>query len=102
MLNMIMVTSQLVDLEHTVAFHKPILAAIEARDAGLASRLMTAHLTDATELLSQSREQEFARALRAEMASSSPGLRTKKAAGSKAAAALVRKSASGVAVRRKR
>ena len=29
MLNMMMVTSQLVDLEHTVAFHKPILAAIE-------------------------------------------------------------------------
>ena len=77
MLNMIMVTSQMVDLEHTVAFHKPILAAIERRDAALASRLMTAHLTDAAELLSHSREREFARALRAEMANSTPGLRNK-------------------------
>src|SRR5882757_3467054 len=32
MLNMMMVTSQLVDMEHTVAFHKPILSAIEKRD----------------------------------------------------------------------
>ncbi len=64
MLNMMMVTSQLVDLEHTVAFHKPILAAIEGRDAELASRLMTAHLKDAADLLSLSREQEFARTLR--------------------------------------
>src|ERR1700723_3062413 len=31
MLDMINVTSQLVDLEHTLAFHKPILAAIEHR-----------------------------------------------------------------------
>lgn len=96
MLNMIMVTSQLVDLEHTVAFHKPILAAIEARDAERASRLMTAHLTDATELLSHSHEQEFARALRAEMASNSPGLRTKvvagKAAGVRRSLATARKA----------
>src|SRR6201996_9117820 len=33
MLNMMLVTSQLVDLEHTLAFHKPILRAIELRDA---------------------------------------------------------------------
>ena len=75
MLNMIMVTSQLVDLEHTVAFHKPILAAIEARDAALASRLMTAHLTDAAELLAQGREQELSRALRAQMDDGAAGLR---------------------------
>ncbi len=74
MLNMIMVTSQLVDLEHTVAFHKPILAAIEARDATLAAQLMTAHLTDATQLLSHSREREFATALRHTMAATTPGL----------------------------
>jgi GntR family transcriptional repressor for pyruvate dehydrogenase complex len=64
MLNMMMVTSQLVDLEHTVAFHKPILAAIEQRNAALASKLMTAHLTDATNLLAQIQEKEKERKLR--------------------------------------
>jgi GntR family transcriptional repressor for pyruvate dehydrogenase complex len=64
MLNMMMVTSQLVDLEHTVAFHKPILAAIEQRNAALASKLMTAHLTDAANLLAQIQEQEKERKLR--------------------------------------
>lgn len=64
MLNMMMVTSQLVDLEHTVAFHKPILAAIEQRNAALASKLMTAHLTDAANLLTQIQEQEKERKLR--------------------------------------
>ncbi len=75
MLNMIMVTSQLVDLEHTVAFHRPILAAIEARDPVRAAELMTAHLLDATELLSLGREQEAAQALRKQMAGSPLGLR---------------------------
>lgn len=69
MLNMIMVTSQLVDLEHTLAFHKPILAAIEQRDAQLASRLMTAHLTDASDLLTLGSEREKARVLRDHMVS---------------------------------
>jgi len=64
MLNMMMVTSQLVELEHTVAFHKPIFAAIEQRDAVLASKLMTAHLTDAANLLTQIQEQDKERVLR--------------------------------------
>lgn len=64
MLNMMMVTSQLVELEHTVAFHKPILAAIEQRNAALASKLMTAHLTDAADLLAQIQEKEKERKLR--------------------------------------
>jgi GntR family transcriptional repressor for pyruvate dehydrogenase complex len=68
MLNMMMVTSQLVDLEHTVAFHKPILAAIEQRNAALASKLMTAHLTDAANLLTQIQKQEKERTLRDHMA----------------------------------
>jgi len=68
MLHMITMTSQLVDLEHTLAFHKPILAAIEKRDSELASRLMTAHLADASALLAQGREQQRARALRDHMA----------------------------------
>ncbi len=74
MLNMMMVTSQMVDLEHTVAFHKPILAAIEDRDAASASRLMTAHLQDAADLLSLSHEQEFARTLRDHVTSVADGV----------------------------
>jgi len=68
MLNMIMVTSQLVDLEHTLHFHRPILVAIERRDAELASRLMTDHLIDARDLLLHSREQESSRQLRNHLA----------------------------------
>lgn len=64
MLNMMMVTSQLVDLEHTVGFHKPIFAAIEQRNAALASKLMKAHLMDATKLLTQMQEKEKERTLR--------------------------------------
>jgi len=64
MLNMMMVTSQMVDLEHTVAFHKPILAAIEQRNAALASKLMTAHLQDAANLLTRTQEKEQERLLR--------------------------------------
>jgi GntR family transcriptional repressor for pyruvate dehydrogenase complex len=69
MLDMMMVTSQLVDLEHTLAFHKRILRAIELRDAQAAKSLMTEHLTDATNLLIQGQEQERARALRDHLAS---------------------------------
>jgi GntR family transcriptional repressor for pyruvate dehydrogenase complex len=68
MLQMITVTSQLVELEHTLAFHKPILDAIENRNSQLASRLMTEHLVDASNLVVQGREQERARVLRAHMA----------------------------------
>jgi GntR family transcriptional repressor for pyruvate dehydrogenase complex len=69
MVNMIMVTSQLVELEHTLAFHKPIFAAIEQRNAALASKLMMAHLTDAADLLTQVQEQEKERTLRDHLAS---------------------------------
>ncbi len=51
MAKMILVTSQLVELEHTLAFHKPIMRAIERRDGELAARLMTEHLTDAASLI---------------------------------------------------
>jgi GntR family transcriptional repressor for pyruvate dehydrogenase complex len=70
MLNMMMVTSQLVELEHTLAFHKPIFAAIEQRDAALAFRLMTAHLSDANNLLTQIQEQDKERTLRDHIANS--------------------------------
>jgi GntR family transcriptional regulator, transcriptional repressor for pyruvate dehydrogenase complex len=72
MLNMIMVTSQLVDLEHTLHFHRPILVAIERRDSELASRLMTDHLIDARDLLLHSREQESSRQLLNHLASGLP------------------------------
>ena len=68
MLNMMMVTSQLVELEHTLQFHQPILAAIEQRDPALASRLMTDHLTDARDLLLHTRQQETSRQLRNHLA----------------------------------
>jgi GntR family transcriptional repressor for pyruvate dehydrogenase complex len=68
MLNMMMVTSQLVDLEHTLQFHQPILVAIEQRDSVLASRLMTDHLTDAQDLLLQTRQRETSRQLRNHLA----------------------------------
>ena len=69
MLNMMMMTSQLVELEHTLEFHKPILVAIEKRNPELASRLMTDHLTDARNLLLHSRQVETARQLRDHLAS---------------------------------
>jgi GntR family transcriptional repressor for pyruvate dehydrogenase complex len=70
MLNMIMVTSQLVDLEHTLQFHRPIMVAIEQRDPKLAARLMTNHLTDARDLLLHGSQEERARKLRDHLASS--------------------------------
>ena len=51
MAKMILVTSQLVELEHTLSFHKPIMRAIEQRDGDRAATLMTEHLQDATALL---------------------------------------------------
>lgn len=69
MLNMIMVTSQLVDLEHTLEFHRPIMVAIERRDPELASRLMTNHLTDARDLLLHGSQEERSRKLRDHLAS---------------------------------
>jgi GntR family transcriptional repressor for pyruvate dehydrogenase complex len=68
MLNMIMVTSQLVDLEHTLQFHRPIMLAIEKRDPELAARLMTDHLTDARDLLLHDSQEDRARKLREHLA----------------------------------
>lgn len=71
MLNMIMVTSQLVELEHTLHFHQPILNAIEHRNPELAERLMADHLNDARDLLLNSRNQERSRKLRDHLATGS-------------------------------
>jgi len=64
MLGMITVTSQMVDLEHTISFHKPILKAIERRDAATAARLMASHIQDAVDLSHRDRKDREARALR--------------------------------------
>lgn len=58
MAKMMLVTSQLVELEHTLAFHKPIMQAVEDRDGELAARLMQEHLEDARELLISERDHQ--------------------------------------------
>lgn len=74
MLDMMMFTSQVVDLEHTVAFHKPILAAIEKRDAPLALKLMADHMNDAARLLNQIQKKEKERALRLHIATTNASI----------------------------
>jgi GntR family transcriptional repressor for pyruvate dehydrogenase complex len=68
MLNMMMVTSQMVDLKHTLEFHRPILEAIEKRDSQRASSLMTDHLIDAQNLALHAREDARAKQFRAHLA----------------------------------
>ena len=51
MSKMIVVTSQVVEVEHTIRFHQPILEAIEQRDSKGAASLMTDHLIDARDLI---------------------------------------------------
>ncbi len=58
----------MVDLEHTLQFHVPILSAIEQRDSRLAQRLMTDHLNDARDLLLHARDRDNARQLREHLA----------------------------------
>lgn len=74
MLDMITVTSQMVDLDHTLAFHKPIFKAVERRDPGDAARFMTEHITDASKLSSHGTELEKARKLRDRLAAASNGV----------------------------
>lgn len=58
MAKMILVTSQLVELEHTLSFHKPIMRAIEQRRGDEAAELMQAHIQDATALLMNERAKQ--------------------------------------------
>lgn len=51
MMTSILLTSQLVDWDHTLSFHRPIYQAIDRRDAEEARRRMTVHLLDAKKLL---------------------------------------------------
>ena len=77
MLNMIMVTSQLVDLKHTLQFHLPILDAIEQRDPQRAFSLMTDHLIDAQNLILHARDEERAKQFRAHLAGAGGNLVTR-------------------------
>jgi GntR family transcriptional repressor for pyruvate dehydrogenase complex len=72
MLKMITMTSQLVDLEHTLDFHKPIFHAIQKRDSVLAARLMTDHLTDARDLLLQTQKEIANKRLRDHLVANQP------------------------------
>ena len=92
MLNMIMVTSQLVDLEHTLQFHRPIMVAIEKRDPELAYRLMTDHLIDARGLLLHDAQEEYTRKLREHLASG-PSVRNQTARGRSSASNAERNTA---------
>ena len=58
MMNMMMLTSQLVDRDHTLAFHQAIFEAIRRRDGAEAERHMRDHLIDARALLLQARQSE--------------------------------------------
>jgi GntR family transcriptional repressor for pyruvate dehydrogenase complex len=51
MFKMIAETSQTVQVEHTVRFHRAILEAIERRDSTAAAACMTEHLIDARDLI---------------------------------------------------
>jgi GntR family transcriptional regulator, transcriptional repressor for pyruvate dehydrogenase complex len=64
MMNMMMLTSQLVDRDHTLAFHQAIFEAIQRRDGPEAERHMRDHLIDARALLLQARQSEADERLR--------------------------------------
>lgn len=68
MAKMILVTSQLVELEHTLSFHKPIMRAIEQRKGDEAAELMHAHIQDATALLMNERSKQQERRLHQKVA----------------------------------
>jgi GntR family transcriptional regulator, transcriptional repressor for pyruvate dehydrogenase complex len=78
MLNMIMVTSAMVELEHTLQFHLPILDAIERRDAKRAEALMVDHLVDAQELVLHARRETQAQQLLDHLAGSPAAPRRKR------------------------
>jgi len=72
MLKMITMTSQLVDLEHTLDFHKPIFNAIQKRDSALAAQLMTDHLKDGRDLLLRTQRDLASKRLRDHLVANQP------------------------------
>jgi GntR family transcriptional repressor for pyruvate dehydrogenase complex len=57
MMTSIALTSQLVDWDHTLSFHRPIYNAIDHRDPKEARRKMIEHLNDSKELLERLKSQ---------------------------------------------
>jgi GntR family transcriptional regulator, transcriptional repressor for pyruvate dehydrogenase complex len=64
MMNMMMLTAQMVDRDHTLAFHQAIFEAIQRRDGAEAERHMRNHLIDARALLLQARQSQADERLR--------------------------------------
>lgn len=64
LLNMMMLTSQLVDRDHTLVFHQAIFDSIQRRNAADAERHMRDHLIDARTLLLKAQETEAKERLR--------------------------------------
>jgi GntR family transcriptional regulator, transcriptional repressor for pyruvate dehydrogenase complex len=73
LLNMMMLTSQLVDRDHTLAFHQAIFESIRLRNAGDAERHMRDHLIDARALLLQAQQKEARERLRKSISQHSGG-----------------------------
>ena len=55
--SMIELTSKLVDLEHTLALHRAVYAAIQKRDSEEARRRMAEHLLDVRGLLQRANDE---------------------------------------------
>jgi GntR family transcriptional regulator, transcriptional repressor for pyruvate dehydrogenase complex len=64
LMNMMMLTSQLVDRDHTLAFHQAIFESIQGRDGLEAERHMRDHLIDARALLLRARQSQADERLR--------------------------------------
>jgi GntR family transcriptional regulator, transcriptional repressor for pyruvate dehydrogenase complex len=64
LLNMMMLTSQLVDRDHTLVFHQAIFDSIQRRNSADAERHMRDHLIDARTLLLKAQETEAKERLR--------------------------------------
>ncbi len=73
LINMMMLTSQLVDRDHTLAFHQAIFESIRLRNAGDAERHMRDHLIDARSLLLQAQQKEAKERLRKSISQHSGG-----------------------------
>jgi GntR family transcriptional repressor for pyruvate dehydrogenase complex len=80
MMNMMMLTAQLVDRDHTLEFHQAIVDAIGKRNAADASRHMRDHLLDARSLLLAANQEQADRQLRQRLGSIVKEMKTQRIA----------------------